>query len=118
MENAEFPSKELNKPKTPAAQVIDEEERFTGSVEFKQYFRYGMEMGGWPFLSFLLSLHVVRQASQVGIILFLGFWTGDVIKSFEQEHYLVSDRKAPCRYLHVITACLLPTCRVFTPDLA
>jgi len=74
----------------PVGKLIDEEERVTGAVSWREYGRYAKAVGGWPAVLFLVSLETLKQLSLVGVSLVIGFWTGEAIESFKQEHYIVS----------------------------
>jgi hypothetical protein len=71
--------------------LVDQEERFFGTVGLKDYCYYAKAVGGSPVLVILLALMTVGQCFYVGVTLWLGFWSGNVIQSFSQIQYIVSN---------------------------
>jgi ATP-binding cassette, subfamily C (CFTR/MRP), member 1 len=71
--------------------LVDEEERFFGAVGWKEYGQYAVAVGGSPVVLVLLALLTARQCFTVGATVWLGVWSGNVIQSFSQIDYIVSE---------------------------
>ncbi|KAF8066642.1 multidrug resistance-associated ABC transporter [Lyophyllum atratum] len=70
------------------AALMQAEERNTGAVSwdiYKKYMRYG---GGIFWAPIILILLALNEGSRVGNNLFLGYWTGNSIRSFTQRDYM------------------------------
>lgn len=80
--------KDDEKREGSGVKLMQDEERNTGSVDWKVYTEYAKAMGagGWLFLAG--TLLVLSQCCQVGNTLFLGFWSGNSISGFRQGDYM------------------------------
>ncbi len=81
-------AKDDEKKEGSGVKLMQDEERNTGSVSWKVYTEYAKAMGanGWLFLAG--ALLVLSQCCQVGNTLFLGFWSGNSIKGFQEGDYM------------------------------
>ncbi|RDX46560.1 multidrug resistance-associated ABC transporter [Lentinus brumalis] len=71
-----------------AKDLMQEEERLTGSVTWSTYAKYFRFAGGVVGFVTLVSCVVLSQSSQVANTLFLGFWTSSTIPGFSQGEYM------------------------------
>ncbi|TFY55007.1 hypothetical protein EVJ58_g8525 [Rhodofomes roseus] len=69
-------------------QLMQEEERLTGSVSWKTYGAFFRYAGGLAWAPLLLLLVALMQGAQVANNLFLGYWTAGSIKGFNQGDYM------------------------------
>lgn len=71
-----------------SGKLILDEERETGAVSWHVYHSYAKAMGSmWWAVAFGLFLSLT-QAAQIFNSLFLGFWTGSDISSFDNNDYM------------------------------
>lgn len=65
-----------------------DEERNTGSITWAVYAAYVKAMSSGGRLAVALISLVAAECSQVGNVLFLGFWSASTIPGFDNGHYM------------------------------
>lgn len=84
-------SAETDIPKIEDANVTKihiDEERNTGSISWAVYASYFKAMAAGGYLAVVAFSLVAAEGSQIGNILFLGFWSASSIPGFDQGHYM------------------------------
>jgi ATP-binding cassette subfamily C (CFTR/MRP) protein 1 len=74
-------------PKTQA-DLMQEEERETGSVSWSVYSRYLKHAGGLVWFPINVGLLILTQSITVGTNVFLGIWTSNGVPGFTQSQYI------------------------------
>ncbi|PCH38966.1 ATP-dependent bile acid permease [Wolfiporia cocos MD-104 SS10] len=70
------------------AGLMQAEERMTGAVTWKTYTTYFRYAGGLLWVPLIVITLTLNQGAQVANNLFLGFWTAESIKGFDQADYM------------------------------
>ncbi len=73
-----------------AVRVIEDEERVVGGVTWATYWRYGKAVGGTKVVIALLVTCVFVEASDLGMRIFLGYWSAENINKLSSAGYSVS----------------------------
>ncbi|EIW55759.1 multidrug resistance-associated ABC transporter [Trametes versicolor FP-101664 SS1] len=68
--------------------LMQEEERLTGAVAASVYTKYFKYAGGVTVFPLIMLFLVLSQGAQVANNLFLGFWTSQSVKGFDQGDYM------------------------------
>jgi hypothetical protein len=71
-----------------AVKIHIDEERNTGSITWAVYTAYVKAMSSGGRLAVALISLVAAECSQVGNVLFLGFWSASTIPGFDDGHYM------------------------------
>lgn len=71
-----------------AVKIHIDEERNTGSITWAVYAAYVKAMSSGGRLAVALISLVAAECSQVGNVLFLGFWSASTIPGFDNGHYM------------------------------
>ncbi|KAJ7459489.1 multidrug resistance-associated ABC transporter [Mycena galericulata] len=75
-------------PKKAQAALMQTEERMTGAVSWDTYSKYLKFAGGIVWAPIIILLLALAQAAQVSNNMFLGFWTAESIRGFNQGEYM------------------------------
>ena len=68
--------------------LVLDEERNTGSVSWRVYYKYLRAIGSLWFIALIAATLIAGQGASVGNSLFLGYWSGSEIKGFSQGQYI------------------------------
>ncbi|KAI0826665.1 multidrug resistance-associated ABC transporter [Trametes gibbosa] len=80
--------KKAKGPEREHQTLIQAEERLTGAVSFSVYTKYFKFAGGATVFPMIMLWLVLSQGAQVANNLFLGFWTSQSIRGFDQADYM------------------------------
>ncbi|KAI0371903.1 multidrug resistance-associated ABC transporter [Pilatotrama ljubarskyi] len=75
-------------PQKERQALMQAEERLTGAVSWSVYSKYFEFAGGVAVFPMIIAWLVLSQATQVANNVFLGFWTSQSIRGFDQAEYM------------------------------
>ncbi|KAI0360724.1 multidrug resistance-associated ABC transporter [Trametes cingulata] len=75
-------------PQKERQALMQEEERLTGAVSWSVYSKYFKFAGGVAVFPMIIAWLILSQSAQVANNVFLGFWTSQSIRGFDQARYM------------------------------